>query len=233
MMTLEFETEYKSYYKRLHRIATRMLHDSDAAKDVVQDVFISYMSQKGNDKAIDDPKNWFIRSTVNKSVDYIRKSRRMVSGADVFWYDKSYQIDSQMDIIGLNSVLNKLSAKEQAIAVLYSEGYSYKEIADITGINFNSVGKTLARVLEKLRFEIDPAYRRRRIVVVASISSVSVVLLVWLFVNVFRSQTSPMPEHYYIDFVDVEEYDANKPLTEQNFTYLELSQNLDNHNNKK
>lgn len=231
-MTSEFESEYKSYYKSLHRIATKTLHDSDAAKDVVQDVFISYISEKENDKIIDDPKNWLIRSTVNKSVDYLRKNKKIISGVDSMWLEKSYQIDTQIDKIGLNSVMKKLSAKEQTIAVLYSEGYSYKEIAEIIGINFNSVGKTLARVLEKLRFEIDPAYRRKKIVMFASMSSMLMILLVWLGVNVLRSKPTSMLEYYYIDFMGIEEYDANRSLIEQNFTYLGLSQNLENHNNK-
>jgi len=37
------------------------------------------------------------------------------------------------------------------IVILYSEEYSYKEIAKIAEINFSSVGKTLSRTLQKLK----------------------------------------------------------------------------------
>jgi DNA-directed RNA polymerase specialized sigma24 family protein len=41
------------------------------------------------------------------------------------------------------------------LLTLYSEDFSYKEIAEITGIKFSSVGKTLARALKKLQNEIE------------------------------------------------------------------------------
>ena len=60
-------------------------------------------------------------------------------------------IDSQIDLMSLSNLISKLDGKDQSLVVLYSEGYSYKEIAEITGMNFNSVGKTLSRIFEKLR----------------------------------------------------------------------------------
>lgn len=54
-------------------------------------------------------------------------------------------------MLSLSTLVSKLDGKEQSMIVLYSEGYSYKEIAEITEINFNSVGKTLSRILDKLR----------------------------------------------------------------------------------
>jgi len=38
--------------------------------------------------------------------------------------------------------------------VLYSEGLSYREISDATGIKSSSIGKTLSRTLEKLEKEL-------------------------------------------------------------------------------
>ncbi len=40
------------------------------------------------------------------------------------------------------------------LAVLYSEGLSYKELAQATGINLSSVGKMLSRTLKKLGEEL-------------------------------------------------------------------------------
>ena len=56
--------------------------------------------------------------------------------------------DETSDI--LNTIAH-LSEKEQTLVVLYSEGYSYKEIAEMTGRNFHSVGKTLSRTLDKIK----------------------------------------------------------------------------------
>jgi RNA polymerase sigma-70 factor (ECF subfamily) len=46
--------------------------------------------------------------------------------------------------------LVKLKPRDRMLAVLYSEGLSYKEMAEATGIRFASVGKLLSRTLEKI-----------------------------------------------------------------------------------
>ena len=151
-MKSDFELTYRSNYQRLFRIATKMLRDTDAARDVVHDVFMAYYFVLDDKKVIKDAKNWLIRCTINKGVDFLRKNKKIVSDETVAKENiTSQNIDNQLDVISISSLISKLDPKEQSLVVLYSEGYSYKEIAEITGINFNSVGKTLSRILEKLR----------------------------------------------------------------------------------
>ena len=50
----------------------------------------------------------------------------------------------------IRQALLKLKPKEKALAILYSEGMSYKEISEISGIKFSSVGKMLSRTIKKL-----------------------------------------------------------------------------------
>ena len=151
-MNSDFELTYRSNYQRLFRIATKMLRDTDAARDVVHDVFMAYYFVLDNKKVVNDSKNWLIRCTINKGVDFLRKNKKIVSDETVAKENiTSQNIDNQLDVISISSLISKLDPKEQSLVVLYSEGYSYKEIAEITGINFNSVGKTLSRILEKLR----------------------------------------------------------------------------------
>ena len=152
MMNSEFEITYRSNYHKLFRIAAKMLCDTDAARDVVHDVFMAYYFVLNDKKVIKDTKNWLIRCTINKGADFLRKNKRIILDETVTNQDKTSQIiDSQIDLMSLSNLIAKLDGKDQSLVVLYSEGYSYKEIAEITGINFNSVGKTLSRILEKLR----------------------------------------------------------------------------------
>ena len=151
-MNSEFELTYRSNYQRLFRIAAKMLRDSDAARDVVHDVFMAYYFNSENKKVINDSKNWLIRCTINKGVDFLRKNKKIISDETAVRQDNTSQnIDNQIDLMSLSNLISKLDGKDQSLVVLYSEGYSYKEIAEITNMNFNSVGKTLSRLLEKLR----------------------------------------------------------------------------------
>ena len=78
-MDPEFEKTYRSYYPKLFRIAAKMLQDTEGAKDVVQDVFTAYYFAMNNEKVIRDTKNWLVRSTINKGIDYKRKTARTVT----------------------------------------------------------------------------------------------------------------------------------------------------------
>ena len=147
-MDPEFEKTYRSYYPKLFRIATKMLQDPESAKDVVQDVFTAYYFAMNNEKVIRDTKNWLVRSTINKGIDYKRKTARTVAMESPQPESDETPNDETSDI--LNTIAH-LSEKEQTLVVLYSEGYSYKEIAEMTGRNLHSVGKTLSRTLYKIK----------------------------------------------------------------------------------
>lgn len=147
-MDPEFEKTYRSYYPKLFRIATKMLQDSEGAKDVVQDVFTAYYFAMNNEKVIRDTKNWLVRSTINKGIDYKRKMARTVTMESLQPDTNESTQDEDPDILNAIAHLNE---KEQTLVVLYSEGYSYKEIAEMTGRNYNSIGKTLSRILDKIK----------------------------------------------------------------------------------
>lgn len=147
-MDPEFEKTYRSYYQELFRIAAKMLQATEDAKDVVQDVFTAYYFARTNEKVIRDTKNWLVRCTINKGIDYKRKMARIVTMESPLPDTDESPHDEASDIL---NAIDHLSEKEQMLVVLYSEGYSYKEIAEITGRNYHSIGKTLSRILDKIK----------------------------------------------------------------------------------
>ena len=125
-----------------------MLKASEDAKDVVQDVFTAYYFAMNNEKVIRDTKNWLVRSTINKGIDYKRKTARTITMESSLTDTNESPHDEVSDIL---DAIDHLNEKEQTLVVLYSEGYSYKEIAEITGRNYHSIGKTLSRILDKIK----------------------------------------------------------------------------------
>ena len=147
-MDPEFEKTYQIYYPKLFRIASKILKATEDANDVVQDVFTAYYFAMNNEKVIRDTKNWLIRSTINKGIDYKRKMARTITMESPLPDTNDISQDESSDILNAVDLLNE---KEQTLVVLYSEGYSYKEIAEITGRNCHSIGKTLSRILDKIK----------------------------------------------------------------------------------
>ena len=150
-MDHEFESTYRNYYPMLYRIAAKMLQDPEGAKDVVQDVFTAYCFARKNEKAVRDTKNWLVRCVINKGIDYRKKNSRTVAMESLETETVTNPQGESPDIMG---AMERLNDKERALVVLYSEGYSYKEIAAMTGRNVNSIGKTLSRIIEKIRRQL-------------------------------------------------------------------------------
>jgi RNA polymerase sigma-70 factor (ECF subfamily) len=139
----------------MHRVAKRMVNDSEVVSDIVQDVFIYLYEKLNNGTEILYPKSWLYRVTSNKCIDFLRKQKRFQDINNLIistTEDKSSELREMKAIV--SNALNKLKPQEKALAVLYSEGLSYKEIAEATGIKFSSIGKKLSRTLKKLEHEL-------------------------------------------------------------------------------
>jgi len=139
----------------MFRIAKKMVGNGDVASDIVQDVFIYLFDKLNTGSVILHLNSWLYRATINKCIDDLRKQKRfqtIESLKDAKTEEETANNQETAAII--NRALSKLKPKEKSTVVLYSEGLSYKEIAETTGIKLSSIGKTLQRTLEKLEKEL-------------------------------------------------------------------------------
>lgn len=131
-----------------------MVGDSDDVSDIVQEVFIYLFDKLKNGNVIHHPKSWLYRATFNKCIDNYRKQKRFQSIDTIQDYKSENEpLEKQEASTIINLALLKLRPQEKMLAVLYSEGLSYKEIAEATGIKYSSIGKMLSRTLKKLEKE--------------------------------------------------------------------------------
>lgn len=149
-----FEEMYKQYYQSLHRIAQKMLcHDE--ANDIVQDVFMDYFQKTKNGSEIAFPKSYLYRSTLNKCVDEQRKKKKFAGNhIPEKIHNSLHDYEKKETKNCIARCLEAMDTKTRELIVLYSEGLSYREISDVTGITFTSIGKTLSRALKKLEKEL-------------------------------------------------------------------------------
>lgn len=154
----QFDDIYAENYQTLFRVATKMVGNSDIADDVVQEVFIYLFGKLNKGMQIHYPKSWLYRATMNKCVDQLRNIKRF-QPIESFREDEfeEDEFEKQELKATLNSVLSKLKPQEKMLAILYSEGLSYKELAEATGIKFSSIGKMLSRTLKKMEVELKKA----------------------------------------------------------------------------
>ena len=146
-----FETTYKENYRKMYCVALNMINDQDAVCDIIQDIFIYYHKLTQNGKSIKKPQSWLIRATINKCIDhskYQKKHLKIESIEPIPINEDLVEKNQEKEIIKL--AISKLKPREKTLAILYSEGMSYKEISEISGIKLTSVGKMLSRTIKKL-----------------------------------------------------------------------------------
>lgn len=139
----------------MHRVATRMVGDSDDVSDIVQEIFIDFFNKTNNGNIIHHPKSWLYRATINKCVDNQRNRKRFQNLESLGEYkSEPGLVENQKMKDAINLAISKLKPQEKILATFYSEGLSYKEIAEVTGIKFSSIGKMLSRTLKKMEKEL-------------------------------------------------------------------------------
>ncbi|NOX46690.1 MAG: sigma-70 family RNA polymerase sigma factor [Chlorobi bacterium] len=139
----------------LYRLACKMVNDIDSASDIVQEVFI-YLHEKLQDgHQVNHLRGWLSKAVYNRCIDYLRKPKRNVGLKSLKNHStENAALEVAETKTAINEALDKLNLNEKTLAILYSEGFSYKEMAEISGIKMSSIGTTLSRTLKKLKKEL-------------------------------------------------------------------------------
>lgn len=149
----EFDAKYNDYGKMLFKIAFLYVGNSADAEDILQDVFIKYLSGRCSFKDSDHEKAWFIRVTQNKALDFLkRKGRKNISLDDIenFTYEKN---DNSADI--LREILALPEKYKSSVILYYYNDYSVEEISKILKISKSAVKMRLKRSREILKTELE------------------------------------------------------------------------------
>lgn len=148
---IEFESPLIGY-------ATTFLHDVERARDVVQETFIR-LYQQDIDKVKDGLKAWLFTVCRNRSLDVIRKERR-ITGLEEEQMARlpsqrrtpSERADLEERIGQVHEALSRLSENQREIILLkFEQGLTYKEMSKVTGLSSGNIGFLLHTGLKRLR----------------------------------------------------------------------------------
>jgi RNA polymerase sigma-70 factor (ECF subfamily) len=135
MTVKEYNNAVREFGDHVYRFIFRSIKDSHRADDIVQDTY-EKLWRCVTEIEYGAVKSWLFSTAYNRMIDVIRKDSRLVGVED---YDDSslYADENNSD---LNEVLHRAlqtlpEAQRSVILLRDYEGYSYKEIADITGLS--------------------------------------------------------------------------------------------------
>lgn len=147
-----FTEIYKQHYKAVYRLAYKILNNKENAADISQEVFLSLYNQLNQKREIRNISSWLYKVTSNQCMSFFNKNKTINEQLN----DKELSTETQTGRNPeISKALKKMKVQDKILLTLYSEDFSYKEIAEITGIKFTSIGKTLSRALNKLKNEIE------------------------------------------------------------------------------
>lgn len=147
------ESIYDKYADFLYRLAYMNMQNKADAEDVVHDVFIKYYEKSPNFHDEEHEKAWFVRVTINKCRDHLRKIkyRKYIPLEEI--HNIEIEKDENVDVI---KYLKDISERYRTVMVLhYLEGYSVNEISHMLRISASAVKMRLSRGRELLKNKIE------------------------------------------------------------------------------
>ncbi len=157
-----FNTLYTRHKDGLFNFVVRSLPQPAAAEEITQDVWIAVIDQAGQfTPGTATFRTWLYRIGRNKVADFYR--RKVNQANDELDTTNEQFVATQLsaeDQVLLNQLLEALAQlpEEQRVAfVLQQEGFSYSEIAEITGVGNETVKSRLryARSATQDRMELN------------------------------------------------------------------------------
>jgi RNA polymerase sigma-70 factor (ECF subfamily) len=132
---------------RILRTAVAIIGSEADAEDVVQFVFVKLFEKQPHFESPEHETAWLIRVTVNQCRSHLRSYwwKNTVPLLDVY----PAQNDEQESI--MHAVLALPSKYRTVIHLFYYEGYSTKEIAELTDQKESTVREQLTRARRKLK----------------------------------------------------------------------------------
>ncbi len=151
-----FRMLYERYHQKVYRFCLRMLGDEEQARDAFQETFISIYEHRKDFRG-NNFSAWLFTIARHNCLNIIRKRRDSES------FDEEYHdsVEQRTGQIGLKEQIQKAldilpEALREALLLRDYEGYSYKEIAKIAGIELSLAKVRVYRARMTLRKLLTP-----------------------------------------------------------------------------
>lgn len=169
LLKADIENLYRKYGLMMKNLAKSILGDYQYAEDAVQEALISLSANmdKMDDLDSSRTKNYIYTVTKNKALS-MRKKTLEKNRENVQFYDEEeiYNIKGDLDIKafcderglgeGVLEILSSLNELDRDILIYrFADGYSVREVAEMTGHNPDFVYKRIQRAVAKLRKELE------------------------------------------------------------------------------
>jgi len=147
-LELLFEQEFEKHEKALFLVALSYVHNTEDAKDIVQDAALSAFQAMDTLKYPEYFKTWMTRIVINKSKNFL-KGRRLTEALDdslnIFAAIPTEELEMMDAILRLGEGLSVY------ISLRFYSGMNYEEAAQALGQNVSTVKYRTRKALNELK----------------------------------------------------------------------------------
>lgn len=152
MDTQRFSDLYAAHSKKLYSYVLTMTLNKDAAWDIVHTVFTRLWEQKSLPQQQEAIRAWLYTTARNAFLNFARDMNRSLAMRCKYRHTIDLDSEAQQRDQEIWEIVAKAEKEERMIIYLHHKaGYSYKEIAEMHGMNEETVKKKALRGLAKLR----------------------------------------------------------------------------------
>jgi RNA polymerase sigma-70 factor (ECF subfamily) len=129
----------------------------EKSEDLVQETFMKFYLELRKNNSIRNPRAWLYRVLLNSFRTQFTSEKKELQVIEALDSHNDLSYDLQTDFFKgekqeiVLKVLDTLPDHVKEILVLYNNGFSYSEMAEIMDINPASVGTTLVRAINRLK----------------------------------------------------------------------------------
>jgi RNA polymerase sigma-70 factor (ECF subfamily) len=164
----KIELLFKEHHAFLCNVAYNIVLDSDAAKDIVQEVFMKLWEKKENIEFGPAIKSYLFKATTHHALNYIENFKKTGKWKEALLKnisESSARDATDLEVQELENrvrlAIEKLPPKCKMIYLMSrQEGLKYAQIADTMNLSVKTVENQMGIALEKLRTELKPYLTR-------------------------------------------------------------------------
>ncbi len=150
---------YNRYYKAMYNTAIRIVKDSYAAEDIMQDSFLIAFNKLKNLTDVTLFGAWLKRIVINESLNFYKQNNKhnQVALDDVIYKIESDNVEDNLDIneSKTKDILKAMTLLKDnyriALSLSLIEGYDNEEISEIMNISHANCRTTISRAKNALR----------------------------------------------------------------------------------
>lgn len=142
----------------IYKVSTVYARDEEDRKDLYQEIVYQLWKSAGTFRGEAKQSTWLYRIALNTSITHLKRSKKRHHQVPI---DEAVlnRIDApegfqEEQVTAFYQQIKLLNALEKGLVLLYLEGKSYDEMAEISGLSTSNVGTRLGRIKQKLKAKL-------------------------------------------------------------------------------